>query len=46
MSISEMGAGLELEPTEWGMKILAVESEPGQPELQAGDTIVEIMGEA
>jgi hypothetical protein len=38
----ELGAGLSLRPTLWGMLVEDVEPNPGQPGLEKGDYIVEI----
>lgn len=40
----ERGAGLELAPTWWGMRVDEVDEEPGQPGLAGGDTITSIDG--
>eukprot|EP00929_Paragymnodinium_shiwhaense_P075401 TRINITY_DN3854_c0_g1_i1.p1 TRINITY_DN3854_c0_g1~~TRINITY_DN3854_c0_g1_i1.p1 ORF type:complete len:1545 (+),score=454.06 TRINITY_DN3854_c0_g1_i1:54-4637(+) len=40
----DKGAGVELTPTCWGMRVDEVEAEPGQPHLQPGSTITKIGG--
>eukprot|EP00930_Biecheleria_cincta_P067106 TRINITY_DN534_c0_g1_i2.p1 TRINITY_DN534_c0_g1~~TRINITY_DN534_c0_g1_i2.p1 ORF type:complete len:1465 (-),score=368.91 TRINITY_DN534_c0_g1_i2:53-4408(-) len=40
----DLGAGLELTPTCWGMHVDLVEDKPGQPDLTAGCTITVING--
>ncbi|CAK0889543.1 unnamed protein product [Prorocentrum cordatum] len=40
----EKGAGLDLEATELGFRVIGLEGEPGQ-ELQVGDVLLEIAGE-
>jgi len=41
---ADIGAGLELTPTCWGMHVDLVEDKPGQPDLTAGCTITVIDG--
>jgi len=41
---SDKGAGVELTPTCWGMRVDSVEEEPGQPHLSKGSTITSIGG--
>ena len=40
----DLGAGVELTPTCWGMHVDLVEEKPGQPHLTAGCTITAIDG--
>lgn len=40
----DLGAGVELTPTCWGMHVDLVEDKPGQPHLTAGCTITAIDG--
>jgi len=39
-----LGAGLEMTPTRWGMRVDKVAPSPGQPHLVPGDTIVAVGG--
>ena len=41
----DLGAGVELTPTCWGMHVDLVEEKPGQPPLTAGCTITAIDGQ-
>lgn len=43
---TEGGAGLDMEPTRWGYLVEDVEEEPGQPDVNVGEIIFSIGGQA
>mmetsp|Transcript_50152 Transcript_50152/g.107950 ORF Transcript_50152/g.107950 Transcript_50152/m.107950 type:complete len:862 (-) Transcript_50152:30-2615(-) len=40
------GAGLDMEATQWGYLVEEIEEDPGQPDLEVGDIITSIGGQA
>merc|ERR1712187_583523 len=40
----EMGAGIDLHPSWWGMVVDSIDEQPGQPGLRVGDTIMDVNG--